>query len=207
MLRGHVGDSAHGGARGCEHFFHGGCRHRRYADTFGVWSELRKAEIQNLGVPSFSHEYIGGFDVPVDDAPFVCGIERIGHLNSQLQHSLERKRISFDEMFESLAIEEFHHNEVLPLMLADLVNRADIGMVQRGCGAGFPSEPFHRVRVFGEFFRQELQGHGTAQVHVLGLVHYAHTSSTEFLKDAVMRDRLANHGGENHLFLAILGGT
>jgi hypothetical protein len=42
-------------------------------------------------------------------------------------------------------------------VLFDVVDGADVRMVQRGGGARLPSEPIERLRVGGEFFRQEIE--------------------------------------------------
>ena len=52
---------------------------------------------------------------------------------------------------------------MLSLMPADLVDRADIGMIEGGSSLGFPLEAFQYVAIFGYRFREELQGDEATQ--------------------------------------------
>ena len=98
-----------------------------------------------------------------------------------------------DAVLERLAIQKLHGDERLAVVLADLVDRADVRMVQRRRGTRFAPEAFQRLRVAGHFLGQELQGHEAAKVGVLGLVDHTHPAAAELLDDAVMRDGLADH--------------
>jgi hypothetical protein len=83
--------------------------------------------------------------------------------------------------------------EGLALVLADVINSADIGVIECGGSLRLALEPFQGLPVLGEFFGQELQGDGALELGVLGLIDHAHAAATEPLNDAVMRDGLADH--------------
>jgi hypothetical protein len=76
-------------------------------------------------------------------------------------------------------------------VLANLVDGADIGMIQRRCGAGFPAEAFERLGVLGRILGQKLQSHQPAKFRVLSLVDHTHAAAQLF-DDTVMRDGLAD---------------
>src|SRR5215469_16298031 len=82
----------------------------------------------------------------------------------------------------------------MAVLLTNVVDRADIGMVQRRSRLGFTPESFERLWVAGELFRKELQRDKTVEACVLGLVHHTHATAVEFLDDPVVRDGLANQG-------------
>ena len=82
----------------------------------------------------------------------------IRDLNREVENLIRLKRLAEDALLQRLALQELHGNEVLPLMLVDLVDRADVGMIEGGGRLGFPLKPFQCVTVFGYCFRQELQG-------------------------------------------------
>ena len=70
--------------------------------------------------------------------------------------------------------------------------------------AGLALEPFQGLPVLGEFFRQELQGDGTLELGVLGLIDDTHAPATQLLQDAIVGNGLANHT-RNQPLHAILG--
>jgi hypothetical protein len=74
-------------------------------------------------------------------------------------------------------------------VLADFVNRADIGMIQGGGSAGFALEALEGLTVVGDIVRQEFQRDVTAKAFVLGLIHDAHPAATKFFQDAIVGDR------------------
>ena len=102
-----------------------------------------------------------------------------------------------DPVLERLAFQQFHGDEVASAVLADLVDGADIGVVQGGGGAGFALKTVECQGIFFRLGRQELERDMAAQVDVLGLVHHAHSSAAQLREDTVVRDGLADHAGEH----------
>src|SRR5947208_2812039 len=54
--------------------------------------QLRESEIENLGVPAFGDEYIGGLEVAVDNARFVGRLQRIGDVESNGEKTIQLER-------------------------------------------------------------------------------------------------------------------
>jgi hypothetical protein len=129
----------------------------------------------------------------MNDAFGVRGIERIGDLNSQIQHQLDGHWLSADSMLEGLTVEELHGQEGLILMLPNFMNCADVGMIESRSGPGFAPEAFECLRVMREFIGQKFQRHMTPEAEVFGLVNNTHPPAAEFLQNGVVRDGLANH--------------
>jgi hypothetical protein len=80
----------------------------------------------------------------------------------------------------------------LAALLADVVNRADVGMVESRGRLRFPLETGEGLRVSSHLIGQELQGHEAMQSRVLGLIDHTHAATAELLHDAVVRDGLAD---------------
>ena len=97
-------------------------------------------------------------------------------------------------MFESLALQELHRDDGLPIAFINVVNRADVRMVQRRRGVRFALKTLQSLAALREFLRQELQGDKPVEFGVLRFVDHAHPAPAEFLENAVMRDGLAEHG-------------
>src|SRR5208282_4035688 len=86
-----------------------------------------------------------------------------------------------------------HGNKGLPVLLTDVVDGADVGVVERGRGLRFALKTRQRLGIASNLIGKELQGYETVQPNVLALIDHAHTAAAEFLDDAVMRDGFADH--------------
>ncbi len=93
-------------------------------------------------------------------------------------------------MFERLAIEKFHGDEGFAVLLADIVDGADVGMIEGGGGLGFALEAGESLRVFGDVVGEELERDETVQADVFSFVNDTHAAAAEFFDDAVVGDGL-----------------
>ena len=73
------------------------------------------------------------------------------------------------------------------------MNGANVGMIERGSGAGFALKTLEGQLVFGKLFGQEFQRDIASQPDVFGQVDHPHAAAAQPLDDAVMRYRLARH--------------
>src|SRR5579864_2664280 len=96
-------------------------------------------------------------------------------------------------MLQRHAVEKFHDQEGMGVLLADFVDGADIGMVEGGCGLRLALKAGKCLGVFDDVVGKKLQGDETMEGDVLSLVNHAHSAATELLDDAVVRDGLADH--------------
>ena len=80
-----------------------------------------------------------------------------------------------------------------PSCFADVVDGADVGMVQSGSGARFAPEALEGLRIAGDIVGQKFQSDEAAQARVFGFVDDAHAAAAELFDDAVVRDGVADH--------------
>src|SRR5208282_3803079 len=85
-----------------------------------------------------------------------------------------------------------HRQEHFSVLFPDVVDRANVWMIQCRCGLRFPLKSRQRLPVPRQLFRQKLQRHKTAQPCVFRLVHHPHPSAAKPLQDAVVREHLPN---------------
>jgi hypothetical protein len=64
-------------------------------------------------------------------------------------------------------------------VLANLVNRADVWVVERRGRTCFALKAVERLAILCHLFRQELQRYQAAECEVLGLVHHTHAAATQ----------------------------
>ena len=92
--------------------------------------QFGEAEIKDLDLAAGRHEEIRGFDIAMDDALRVRGIERVGNLCADVQKPDRIEGLSANVILERLAFEQLHDDKEHTLVLIDRVDRADMGVVQ-----------------------------------------------------------------------------
>jgi hypothetical protein len=96
-------------------------------------------------------------------------------------------------------MEILHGDEGMAVLFIDLVNGADVGMVERGGRAGFALEALQGAGIAGGVFGEKFEGDHAAESHVFSLIDDAHASSAQLLQDAIVRDDLVGHPRGTHL--------
>ena len=118
--------------------------------------DFRQPEIQNLCLSSIRHEDIRGLDVAMHDALRVRGVQSVRDLNAQIEQSLDLQRLARDPMAERLPLQQLHRDKAAPIGLVNLIDGADIRMVQRRRSLGLPLKPAEGLRVVGKFVGKKL---------------------------------------------------
>src|ERR1039458_8452776 len=96
-------------------------------------------------------------------------------------------------MLQGYTIEKLHGDESPAVFFADVVNRADVGMVQPRCSFRLTPKSFQSLVIVGQVFGQEFKSNEAVKPYVLGLIDHSHSARAQLLDDAVMRDSLADH--------------
>src|SRR5229473_1988623 len=86
-------------------------------------------------------------------------------------------------MFQGLAMKKFHCDKLLTLVLTDVVNGADVWMIQRRRSLCLAPEPLKRLTIMGHANRKELERDMPMQAQILGFVNLTHTSLSDKLND------------------------
>jgi hypothetical protein len=81
-------------------------------------------------VTAFGDEKVGGLDVAVNDTFGVSGVEGVGDFDGEREDGLGFQRSTADLVFQCDAFEEFHSDERLTVLLADIVDGADVGWLR-----------------------------------------------------------------------------
>src|ERR1039457_5525334 len=101
-------------------------------------------------------------------------VQGVGNLDPQGDDQLRLHGFARDVMLERYAVQRFHHNESVSVLLADVVNSAGVGIVRN-------------------IQREKLERYEAAEAYVLGFVHHSHTTTAKLFQYAVVRDRRAYH--------------
>ena len=132
----------------------------------------------------------------MDDALTMGFGESIGDLNAGAQDFIERHGGTLEAGGESLAFDEFHDQVVVAILLADIMQGADVGMVEAGNGAGFAHETFAIFGFPGKMIGEDFDGDGAVKAGVAGAVDFAHAAGAEGGGDLVGTE--FGSGGQRH---------
>ena len=194
----HVGDGAESGAGAGEVLVARTLRCGGVGDGFTAGGDgvghFCEAEVENFCGATFGDEDIGGLDVAVNDAGAVSGVERVGDFDADFEKAIEFERAAGDDVLESRTVEKLHGDEGAAVVFADVVDGADVGMIQRGSGASFALEAIERLRVASEIIGKKLESDEAAETRVFCFVNHAHATAAEFFDDAVVGNRLTDEG-------------
>ena len=137
-------------------------------------------------------ENVRRFDVAVDDIRGMGGVQCVSDLDPEPQHRLESEWTGGESVLQRRALQILHGDERSSVLLADVVDRADVRMVERRCGPGFALKAAQGLGITRQIFGDELERNGTVKPRIFGFVHHAHPAAAELLDDAVVRERLTD---------------
>lgn len=157
-----------------------------------IVSELGKAKIEDFDVAATRDKDIPRLDIAVNDALGVRCVEPFGNLHRKIEKFVEFEWFASDALPQRLSLEELHRKEIPAADLSNLVDGADIGMVQCGGRSRFAAKPLRCLRVVDELIRKEFEGDGAAELEILGFIDLTHTSAANLFQDAIVRDGLAD---------------
>src|SRR5438128_11520779 len=86
-------------------------------------------------------------------------IERIGDLDAELHLLIKWQRSALQALGERLAFEKFHDEVIRAVLLADVIQRAYMRMIQRSDRLHFPLEAGPRLGLRGDLRRKNLDRH------------------------------------------------
>src|SRR6185503_14004812 len=148
------------------------------------------AEVEDLQASARRHPEVGGLQVAVDDAFGVGRLEAVGELDAEADDLIDRQRAESELGLEPLAGDQLQHQEIDPRVAAELVDRADIRMVQAGDGERFAVEAAAGAVVSEHAGRQHLQRDVAIEMLVVGAVDDTHPAGADLFEHAEMRQRL-----------------
>lgn len=99
------------------------------------------------------------------------GIQSIGGFDAKRDRGFRVQWLSRDPRLQGHAIQEFHDDEGLIVLLPDLMDGANVGVVQSGSRLRLSLKASQGLRVFCDIIGQELQGDKAMQLYVFSLVN------------------------------------
>jgi hypothetical protein len=123
-------------------------------------------------------------------------LEAVADFGAGTGEKFERERAFFQAIGESFALKVFHHDVAHAVLFADIVELADVGMIQGRDGAGFAFETRVGFGFFGEMLGENFDGDGAVEASVARAVDFTHAACAEAGLNFVGAEFGA--GGERH---------
>ena len=139
-------------------------------------------------------EDVCGLDVAMDDAFAVGGIQRVGDFDGEPSRTSISSGRPAMRCFSVTPSRYSMAMKAWPFCFADVVDGADVGMIQSGSGLRLAPEALERLTdLWATSSGRNFSATKRSQARVFGLVDDAHAAAAQLFDDAVVRDGLADH--------------
>src|SRR5437764_1945345 len=99
-----------------------------------------QSEIENLHSTFRRDHHVRTLQVAMHDGAIVCMGQSIGDLSPITKHTFAGQTGIGDQRAQGTPLNEFHHDVELVSSFANFMDRADIRVAERGCGARFAEQ-------------------------------------------------------------------
>ena len=151
----------------------------------------RDAEIGDVHLPVVVEQEVAGLHVPVDDAGGMRGVERAGGLVEPGDRRVVRHSAFTKTIRKGSAAQVFHDDERRPVGLADVEDRHNVGMGERGGGQGLAREARAELVVRRVAVGQHLDGDDAAQDRIGRTVDVSHATAGHEVDAHIARGQAA----------------
>jgi len=157
--------------------------------------ELRETEVEQLRAGLRKHD-VAGLEIAVRDALAVRAVERLGDLDAVAQHLRERHRAAREPLRGGFSFEQLHDDVLDAILAADVVERADVRMVEARDRLRLALESLPEVGVARDVLGEDLDRDGAFESCVASPIDLAHAACADQGEDLVRPE--AFPGGERH---------
>jgi len=112
-------------------------------------SGLGQSEIEHLDAALVGDLDVAGLQIAMHDPRLVRDVERVGNLPRVIDRLVDRDRSRGDTIGKRVARYQLEHEGRLTAALDHVVNRGDVGMIERGEGPRFALEADDRIPIGG----------------------------------------------------------
>ena len=143
-------------------------------------NHLGDAKVQELGLTLWRQHHVLRLQIAMDDVAAMSGSERVGDLSRDAQRVGKRQRATSQARGQRFARHVLHdHVRPAGRIGADVVDRADAGMIERSNRLRFLQQPPGDEVARPPSRVDELDRHIAAQRRVAGEIHLAHAARAD----------------------------
>ena len=150
--------------------------------------ERRDAEVEHLDVAVGPQHQVVGLDVAMHDRRGVGRGQRRRGLDADVEDLAKRQRSALETLTNGFALDEFRDEESCGVVIADLVDRQDVGMIERRCGTSFVKKTAEAFRIATELTAQDFERHQPSERGIQRLVNLAHAAAAQQALNLIAAD-------------------
>jgi hypothetical protein len=142
----------------------------------------------------------------VDDARTVCLVERRGDLDRRRDRLVDRGGALGQPIRQRLALEKLHDEKRRAILLAHVVQRADVRMIELRDRPGLAIKALAELRIGCKGVRENLDRDRAIEPRVSGFVHLSHPTGADERQDFVWAEASAGeqwHQGGGGIMTAL----
>src|SRR5437667_4924930 len=142
----------------------------------------------------------------MNDPSLVRRLKSLADLDPISQNLIWQQRSFCKPLRQRRAFQVFQNKKVDPFLMADVIQCADVGMVQRRDYPRLAVEALLRIGVEGKMRRQNLECDGTTEFRIPRLIHLTHATRGKSRLDLVrpqLCTRDQRHGRTDYSSLSV----
>ncbi len=153
--------------------------------------DSRDPEVHHLHNAFLADHDVGGLDIAVDNAALMrevkrpAGLQRIDKLQRDRKVGAPRNQV-----FQAFAIHQFHGDEGNTALIAHVVHRNDVGMLQAAGGLRLAVKALEQIRIVGNAGRDGFQRDQAVDDRVARAVHHSHGAVSQLADHLVFAQLL-----------------
>jgi hypothetical protein len=145
-----------------------------------------EAEISNPWLVGSIYQDIGGLEIAVENAVLMSVMYCLRDGLEVSGSAFGGQRLIPHQFRQRASLDEVHGEERLAIVLANVVNGDDVGMLQRRGGAGLGPKPLEEVGATELAKREQLERDHAVELELPGPVNGAHASAANFFEHFVI---------------------
>ena len=147
---------------------------------------LRKAEVEDLYLPVIGHDQVGRLDISMRDSRIVCMFQALRQLEREITHFVDWKRPLAELLRQRLTSVVRHDDvEAAVLALTDVVNAANVGVVECRNGARLPEKTGVASVTHRFLAGEQLDGNFAAESSVFRFVDHTEATTADAATQSV----------------------
>ena len=147
--------------------------------------QFGQTEIQNFHSAVAGDKKVFRLQVTMDDALLVRRRQSARHLQAVVNCLAGGERAVPQSLAQGFAFQQLRDDVRRALLVSDVEDGKNVGMIQCRCRSRFLREALHAVTVRGKRCRQNLDGYGPIQPGIVRAIHFAHPARAEQRLDFV----------------------